>query len=73
VTRCHQVAAEVEEVRDGGVDADEPMRLKDGLEPPYSSLSYPGRLMRQLDPIVRVSTGIVRGATLFQHASSLGQ
>ena len=44
------------------MDADESLRLKDGLEPPHSSLPDPGPLMRQLGPIVRVPTGIVRSA-----------
>jgi hypothetical protein len=62
MTRCYQVAAQVEEVRDGGVDADEPLRLTHGLEPSHPPLSYPGRLMRQLGPIVRIPAGVVDGA-----------
>ena len=60
MTRCYQVAAQVEEVRDSGVHADESLCLNHGLEPSHPPLSYPGRLMRQLGPIVRVPTGIVR-------------
>ena len=60
VARCHKVAAEVEEVRDGGVDENESLRLKHGLEPPHAPLSYPRSLMRQLRPVVRVLASIVR-------------
>jgi len=56
------VAAQVEEVRDSGVHADESLRLNHGFEPSHPPLSYPGRLMRQLGPVVRKSTGVVRGA-----------
>ena len=60
--RCFEMAAQVEEVRHGGVDVNESLRLKHGLEPSHSPLPYAGRLMRQLGPIVRVSTGVVRSA-----------
>ena len=70
VARCNQVTAEVEEVRDGGVDIDEPLRLKRGFEPPHSPLSYPGLLMRQLGPVVGVPTGVVHGARQ-QHVDDL--
>jgi hypothetical protein len=56
------VAAQIEEVRDGGVDADESLRLEHRFEPSHPPLSYPGRLMRQLGPVVRISTGVVQGA-----------
>jgi hypothetical protein len=59
VARCHRVAAQVEEVPDCSVDADESLRLKRGFEPPHSPLSDPDRLVRQLGPVVRVPTGIV--------------
>ena len=54
VARCHQVAAQVEEVRDSGVDADESLRLKYGFRPPHSPLPVPGLLMRPLGPVVGV-------------------
>jgi len=62
VIRCHQVVAQVKPIRDGGVDIDELLRLKHGLEPSHSPLSGPGRLVRQLGSVVCVPTGVVRGA-----------
>jgi hypothetical protein len=56
------VAAQVEEVRDSGVHADESLRLNHRFEPSHPPLSYPGRLMRQLGPVVRVPTGVVRSS-----------
>lgn len=56
MTGSHQVAAQVQQVRDGGVDGDEPLRLNDGLAAPHSPLPDPSRLVRQLGPVVRVST-----------------
>jgi hypothetical protein len=53
------VAAQVEEVPDCSVDADESLRLKRGFEPPHSPRSDPDRLVRQLGPVVRVPTGVV--------------
>jgi len=44
--RGQQVPAEVEEVRDGGMSADEALSLKHGLESPHRPLPHPGRLMR---------------------------
>jgi hypothetical protein len=41
VARCYQVASQIEKIRDSGVDADESLRLKDGLEPPHSPLPDP--------------------------------
>jgi len=57
-----QVPAQVEKVRNGGVDADESLRLKHGLESPHPPLWDPCVLMRQLSPIVRVPTSVVRSA-----------
>jgi len=44
------------------MDADESLRLKRGFEPSHHPLSYTGRLMRQLGPIVGVLAGFVRSA-----------
>ena len=53
------MAAEVEEVRDGCVYANESLRLPHGFESPHRPLPYPGRLVGEFDPIVRVPRGLV--------------
>ncbi len=60
MSRCYEVAAQIEEVRDSGVDPDESSRLQYGLQTSHPPLSDPGRLMQQLSAIVRVPTGVVR-------------
>ena len=57
--RRHQLAAEVEEVRDGCVHANESLRLPHGFESPHRPLPYSGRLVGEFDPIVRVPRGLV--------------
>ena len=44
------------------MDADESLRLEHRIEPSHPPLSYPGRLMRQLGPVVGIATGVVQGA-----------
>lgn len=63
--RGQQVTAQVEEVRDGGVDPGESLRLQHGLESPHPPFPHPGRLMRQRSAIVRVP------ALLEQHIDDL--
>lgn len=56
MTRSHQVAAQVQQVRDRGVDGDEPLLLNDGLESTYSPPPDPSRRVRQFGPVARVPT-----------------
>ena len=52
--RRHQMAAQIEEICDGGVHADESLRLKHRFESPHPPFLHPRRLVGEFDPIVRV-------------------
>ncbi len=59
VLRCNQVPARIEKVMDSGMRSDESLSLSYRLKSPHTSLSYPGRLVALLCPIVFILLGTV--------------
>ncbi len=57
--RRHQLALPIEEVVDDRVGAQEPLPLRGRTEAANAPLPGPGRLVRQLRPVVRLATGVV--------------
>ena len=49
-----EVAADPEQILDGSVHREKPLRVGRGFEPAHLTLSLPSRLMGDFDPIVRV-------------------
>jgi hypothetical protein len=55
---------EIEQITDGSVSAQEPLRLFYRFESSHPSLSYPSRLVRLLSPIIGV---MIRNMYRFRH------
>jgi len=51
--------AQIEEICDGSVHADESLRLKHRFGLPHPPFPHPRRLVGEFDPIVRVSGSVV--------------
>ena len=49
-----QVAANTEEILDGAMHREKPLRVRGRFEPPHLALALPGRLVRDFCTIVRV-------------------
>jgi hypothetical protein len=54
-----EVAADPEQILDGSVHREKPLRVGRGFEPAHLTLPLPRRLMRDFRPIVRVLVGAV--------------
>ena len=56
-----QVPSQIEEIRYGSVGTSESLSLSHRFEPPHPPLSYPGRFMRLIRPIILIMLSTVDG------------